>query len=124
MICIPFQNVPIQQDAAETLVKVLAKSSDGLLENVEGGGAILASRALILHVVLEDLVHGVGVREGNELLVLGNILPIVDQERLELVGNDEPDRRSGVERVLLFPIYVSVIVEITCLSELAKREEE
>jgi hypothetical protein len=80
-------DLPIQQDATQALVKVLEQACDCLLQNLKRGGALYVLGALVGEVVVEDLGDGLLVGEGHELLVLGDVLPIVDEERLEMVGD-------------------------------------
>ena len=94
-------DLPVQQDAAEGLVKVLAQAGHGLLEDVERGAALLAVRLLVGEVVVEDRVDRVDVRERDELLVLGDILPVVHEQRLNMIGDGDLDGGTVVEVVLL-----------------------
>ncbi len=52
-------------------------------------------------VVVEDLLNGVNMREGNKLLVLCDVLPVVDKQGLNMVGNGELDGGPVVEVILL-----------------------
>lgn len=101
--------VPVQQDATQALVKVLEQAGDCLLQNLERRGALHVLGALVREVVVEDLGDGLLVGEGHKLLVLGDVLPVVDQEGLEMVGDRNLDRRATVEGVLLENI-VSILV--------------
>ena len=68
-------------------------------------------RALLGQVVFHDLGDWLLVGEGHKLLVLRDILPIVDQERLEVIGNRNLDRRAVVKGVLLVAIVSIVLPE-------------
>lgn len=94
-------NIPVKQDATEALVKVLAESGNGLLHDIERGAIGVAVGALVVEVRLQDLVDGVRVRQGQDLLVLGDVLPVVDEDGLQVVRQVKLDRRPGVECILL-----------------------
>jgi hypothetical protein len=96
--------LPVQQNAAEALVKVLPQASHRLLQNVQRGTALRAVRLLVSEVVVQDLVDRVGVRERNELLVFGDILPVVDEQRLDVIRHRQLDGRAVVEVVLLLHV--------------------
>jgi hypothetical protein len=95
------KGLPVEQDATEALVKVLAQAGDGLLENVHGSAALLAVRLLVGEIVVQNLLDRMDVGQRNELLILGHILPVVDKQRLNMVGNWELDGGTVVEVVLL-----------------------
>ena len=57
--------------------------------------------ALVGEIVVEDLGDGLLVGEGDKLLVLGDVFPIVDEEGLEMVGDRNLNRWAAVEGVLL-----------------------
>jgi hypothetical protein len=94
-------SLPVEENATEGLVKVLTESSNGLLQDIQGGAALLAVRALEGEVVVENLIDGVGMWERDELLVLGDILPVVDEHCLKMVGHRQLDGGTVVKVVLL-----------------------
>jgi hypothetical protein len=52
-------------------------------------------------VVVEDLIDGVHVRQRDKLVVLGDILPVVDEHCLKMVGHRQLDGGTVVKVVLL-----------------------
>lgn len=58
-------------------------------------------RFLMCKVVLKNLGDGFGVGEGNQLVVLGDILPIVHKHSLDMIGNRKIDHRLAMESILL-----------------------
>ena len=57
--------------------------------------------ALEGEVIIKDLINGVWVREGDQLLVLCHILPVIDQHRLKVIRHRQFDGRTGMEGLLL-----------------------
>lgn len=84
-------SLPVQENSAEALVKVLAQSGDGLLQYIKRSRALNAVGALIDKVVIQDLVDWMRMRQGNQLLVLGDVLPIVNQKTLDVIWDRELD---------------------------------
>jgi hypothetical protein len=58
-------------------------------------------------VVVEDLIDGVHVRQRDKLVVLGDILPVVNEHRLKMVGHGQLDGGPVVEVVLLRLVSIS-----------------
>lgn len=75
----------VQKDATKSLLKVFLQTSNDLEENVSLRGSSLASGLFKIEVVIQDLVDRLGSWQGDELLVLGDILPIIDENRLDVV---------------------------------------
>lgn len=70
-------NSPVEEDPGERPLKVLSKTSKSLLENIRKGRAFLAVGPLVSEVVVNDLVDGVRMGNGNELVVLGDVFPVI-----------------------------------------------
>lgn len=92
----------VEQNAVKGFVKVLAYAFGRLRQDVHLSGVLGTVLFLECHVVLQDLLDScLLVRELNKLLVLRHVLPIVDQETLEMVGQDKLDGWTAVEGLLL-----------------------
>jgi hypothetical protein len=87
---------------AQGLVKVLAQAVDGLLEDIELRRPLLTPLALVVEVVVENDIDWLGVRDRDQLVLVGDVLPVVDEQALEQVRDRELDRGSVVERLLLW----------------------
>lgn len=57
--------------------------------------------ALCLVVVVQEQADGRGGRHGYEFLLLGDFLPVIDQNRLECVRNEQPYSWSPHELLFL-----------------------
>lgn len=58
-------------------------------------------RFLVRQVVLEHFGDGFGVGEGHELVVLGDVFPVVDEHGLDVVWYGDVDHGLVVKGVLL-----------------------
>lgn len=94
-------NLPVQKDAAEALIEVLTQSGDGLLKHIKRGGALGTVGTLVLEIVVENLIDRVRVWKGNQLLVLGDILPVIDEQGLDVIRDWKLDGGATVKVVLL-----------------------
>lgn len=94
----------VQQDAAQCLVEILLNALNNLLQNVCIGAARNALCPFLLFVPLEDGCYCILAWKGDEVEVLSNLLPVVNEQRLELVGHWDADSWSGAECFLLFII--------------------
>lgn len=94
-------SLPVEENAAEALVEVLAQSGDGLLKHVKRGGALRTVWPLVLEIMVEDLIDWVRVWKGNQLLVFGNILPVIHHHGFEVIRDWEFDGGATVKIVLL-----------------------
>lgn len=95
------QLVPVKKNATEGFLEVLLHACHGLLENIEVRRFGVTVGALRGEIVIDDLVHGMGVRKRNELVVLRHVLPIIDQNRLDMIRNRKLDGRARMESILL-----------------------
>lgn len=93
--------LPVQKNSAKTLLKVLLQTSNNLVQDVGWGTASLSSRLFVLEVIVENNVDGLSGGKWDELEILCDILPVVDEDCLNVVGDDELDRRSGVKLFFL-----------------------
>lgn len=94
-------SLPVEEDTAKGLVKVLLESGECLMQDVNLRGTLRTLRRLVSSVVLEDLGDGLGVGEGDQLVVLGDVLPVINKDSLQAIWDLELDRWSSVESVLL-----------------------
>lgn len=95
-------NLPVQEDSTQALVKVLEKPREHLFEDAGLGASRSALGELIALVILQDLLNWVSSRKWNELLVLGDVLPVVDEDRLDAIWDRQADRWAVKESVLLY----------------------
>jgi hypothetical protein len=93
--------LPVQKNSTKTLLKVLLQTSNNLVQDVGWGTASLSSRLFVLEVIIENNIDGLSGGKWNELEIFCDILPIIDENRLNVVGDDELDRRSGVKLLFL-----------------------
>lgn len=92
---------PIKKNAAKRLVKVLAKAGHGFLQDIHGRGVGLPLRPFVGEVVVENLFDRVRVRKRNELLIFRHVLPVVDEQRLDVIGQGNLNRRPVVKVLFL-----------------------
>lgn len=76
---------PVKKNPSQAPVKVLAQASDGLLEDIHLWRPWYPVGTLVLEVILQDLVDGVDMGNGDKLLVLGDVLPVIDEQRLYVI---------------------------------------
>lgn len=94
-------NIPIQQYPAQSLFKVLSESSNDLFKYVHACRALFTMSPLAGEVVVQNLIDRFCVRKGYELIVLGDVLPVIYQQGLDVVGHGEVDHGFAVIRILL-----------------------
>ena len=92
----------VQQDLAKALVEILSKAMDGLLQDIVLGGSDATLLQLVGGVHFQDLVDWMRHGKGDEGLVLGHLLPVIDEDGLEIVGHGDLDREFVGEGVFLF----------------------
>lgn len=97
---------PVEKDPRQRPLKVLAQSGKGLLEYVGDSRVLAAPWALVGEVVGEDLGDGMRVRDGHQLVVFGDVLPVVDEDGLDVVRDGELDGGAGVEALVLGGVSV------------------
>jgi hypothetical protein len=93
--------LPVQQDAAEALVEILAHAGNDLLQNLHGSRALLTMGALVGEIVVQNLVYRMSMRQRHELLVLRDVLPVVDKHGFQVIRNGKLDRRAVMKTILL-----------------------
>lgn len=86
---LPFK--AIEQHTAERPVEVVLQSLDDFFQHVSVGAAWPALRPFERGVVIQDGQCRRLRRHACQLQVLGNILPVVDQDGLQFVGNGDTD---------------------------------
>ena len=89
--------LPVQKNSTETFLKILLQSCYNLIQNVGLCAARLSSRLFILQVVIQNKIGRFGSGKWDKLEVLRDVLPVVDKNRLDVVGYEELDSRLGVE---------------------------
>lgn len=95
------RNVPVQENPAQSLLKVLTESGNDFFEDIHAGGSFFSVGSLVGQIVVQNLAHWLRVRKGDELVVLGDILPVVYQHSLNVVGYRDIDHGLVVKGVLL-----------------------
>lgn len=76
---------PVKKDPSQAPVKVLAQTSNSLLQDIHLWRLWYPVGTLVIEVVLQDFVDRVDMGNWNQLLVLGDILPVVDEQRLDVI---------------------------------------
>jgi UDP-2,3-diacylglucosamine pyrophosphatase LpxH len=113
--------LPVQQEAPESLVEIISETGDRFLQDVHGSTARLAVRALMCEVVVQDFVDGMHMRKGDELMILGDVFPIVDEQGFDVVGDRNLDRWPIIEVLFLNSLLSATIPKI---SELIRKTSE
>lgn len=83
--------LPIKKNSAKTLLKVLLQSSNNLVQDVGLGAACLSSWLFVLEIVIENKVDGLSGGKWDKLEILRDILPVVNEDCLDVVGDDQLD---------------------------------
>jgi hypothetical protein len=107
--------MPIKQNSTKGFVKVLPQTGNSLLKNVQRRTSFLTVWLLVGEVVVQDLVNRVCMGQRDQLLVLGDVLPVVYKEGFNMIGDWELDRGPGEEGVLLRLVSESVGVAQTTI---------
>lgn len=94
-------DIPVQQYSAESLFEILSEPSNDFFQDIHARRRFFPVWALKVQVILENLGHGLGVGEWHELVVLGDVFPVVDQHCLDVVWDGDVDHGLVVERILL-----------------------
>lgn len=102
------QNIPVEEDAAEGLLEVLLHARHGLLEDIKVRRLRITVGALRDQIVVDDLVDGVRVRKGDQLVVLRHVLPVVDKDGLDVIRDWKFDRGAGVKAIFLLSVLEPV----------------
>ena len=96
---------PVEKYVPQTSIKVEPQPRNNLVENVRFS-TTLALLWSSFPISIENL-RDVGVSgKGNELLVLGDVLPIIDKKRLEGVGNVKLDLVFAEELIFLHQQHI------------------
>lgn len=103
--------IPIQQNLIKTLIEILLHACDDLIEDIFIGRGSTALGLLLIVPVLQDRTHGVLGRQGDDALVFRHLLPVVDEEGLEIVWHDDADGWARLERVLLYGIVSTKLIQ-------------
>lgn len=90
----------VEQDFLEGLVEVLFDARSYFVEDVIICRCC-AMRFFLADVLRDDAFHGVFSWQSNHLAVFGDVLPVIDQKRLQVVRKDQLDSGFGVEGLLL-----------------------
>jgi hypothetical protein len=92
---------PIEKNASEGLVEILLDSSDDFFKNVCVCRARTAMHQLRFLILVEELCDGNRSRSRRDFVLLRDFLPVVYQDRLESVWNEDLDSRSAHELIFL-----------------------
>lgn len=93
--------LPVEENSTQALFEILLQASHGLLKDIHAGRAFLTISTFICKIVIQDLLNGVCVRQWNKLLVLGDVLPVINQEGFQVVWHDQFDGWARMESILL-----------------------
>jgi len=105
--------LPIKQDTSQASVEVYPNSGKNFLEDVGVRASLMTARLLVVHVVGQDLLDRMGVRKGNQLLVLGHVFPVVNKNGLQRIRHRNLNRWSIKKGFLLFQSIVSKMPSVT-----------
>ena len=95
-------NIPIKQNSAQRLFKVFPETGHDFFKDVHAGAVWFPVPLFMLEIIVENSVYGLTMRERNELIVLGNILPVVYQHRLNMIWHGQMYHRFIVKGIFLF----------------------
>ena len=106
----PALDSPIKKNTAKSLLKVLPETSNNFLEDVHTSRPCWAILAFSVEIILKDLLDWFVMRKRNELVILGDILPVVNEHRLDVIRDRQVDHGLAVERLLLGMVSVLLIL--------------
>ena len=89
--------LPVQENSAQTLLKVLLQTSNHFVQDVGRGATSLSAWLFVLQVFIENNIDGLSGGKWDELEILRDILPVVDKDCFDVVGYEELDSRLGVK---------------------------
>lgn len=95
-------HVPVEKYSAKSLLEIFPEAGDHLLQNVHARRTLFSTWPLNNKIILKDLGHRFGMRQRNKLVVLGNVLPIINQHGLHVIRNGYVDHWLAVEGIFLW----------------------
>lgn len=117
----------VQKDATEGFVEVLLDAGDAFFEDVGVGGAGATGHVLGGRVLLQELGGGDCGGNHRELLLFGDLLPVVDENGFQLIGDKESDGWTADEVFFLLArrydehvssirdrIYWKIVADVPC----------
>lgn len=94
--------VAVQQKLVEHGVEVLENAGNNLIKDVDIDAALYALGSLFVAPLLKNLADGLGSRQEDDRAILSDALPVVDDQRLQIIRHYDADGRTGLESFLLF----------------------
>ena len=101
----------VQEQATEAVIEVVAQAFDKFFEKIGIGGASGTPPTLDSVVVGENDIDRLLRRQGDEKKVLCDVLPVVDEDRLEEVGKRNADFWTGVVGIFLLSWSERMMIE-------------
>ena len=89
-------DIPVKKDTTNAKRKVLAKTSNSLLKKVPLRRTRGTFLALILKILFEDLIDCNTSWNRDQLAVLADVLPVVNEDRLNVVWEINADLWASV----------------------------
>ena len=97
----------IQQDASQASLEIVFHAHDDLLQEIRFCGAEPTLALFLFEIGVQDAVDRVRGRQRDEGHALGDVFPIIDENRFEMVGKGEADCWTAKEG---FFLYKTVLV--------------
>jgi len=94
--------ISVEEDTVEHDIEVLQHAGDDLVENVHVDAVVGALGFLLIAPVLKDPADGLRGGQGHDAAILSDTFPVIDKERLQVVGHHDANRGAGVEAFFLF----------------------
>lgn len=91
----------VEKDPSQALFKILSHARHHLFEQIRLRRPEPALTLFFVKIRGQNLVDGMGRRERDEGEILGDILPIIDKDRFQVIRHDDADRGPRVERFFL-----------------------
>lgn len=91
----------VEQDSSYAHLKILPDTVNNLLEQIGLRRAEVAVSFFLIEIQGHDLVDGIFCGERDEGQILGDVLPVIDENGFKGVGEGYADRGSRVESLLL-----------------------
>ena len=91
----------IEQNPAQTAVKILLEAGNDLFKNIGFCAARPPFRLLGLEVLVQDNAGGFGGGQMDQLQVFGDVFPVINHEGFEAVRHVDFDGAPGLERLFL-----------------------
>lgn len=89
-------NLPVKKNTTNAKAEILAKTSNSLLKKIPLRSARRTLLALILKILLQDLIDRNPRRNRDQLAMLANVLPVVNEDRLDVIWKINADLWASV----------------------------